>query len=437
MAIVVATCIVTAAIVLGLTIEALEAAPGEWSVPLRFGGVGPTIDASVASLIRIGTQPLGVAVLDGRTFETRNGTLHFARDGDGLAIDCAPCRVQVPGLGDDRIEVEQLHLTVAGRADRLAGAIAAGSIVGSYNARFDAKSMKLEIALDRAPIADYYLLFGERIPEARVARIDGTARFALRVSLPDGAFAVVPTIEGFGVSGLGTELLAGRMPIVECGDQAIRGAVRARLDRRPASFGVWLPRAVVAAEDQRFDEHPGFDLAELGASLSRNANASGARPHGASTIPQQLARILYVGSERTTSRKLRELLYAVEMERTLGKARMLQLYLAVAPWGDGVCGADAAAWRYFDVDAAKLDGAQAVWLAAMLHAPDSEFERWQARGAIDLDRAKRVVAGMRGVTTAKRRRLLGELGAMATPPIATVPVDVDRSVVAGGAPPAP
>lgn len=426
--IVVSTCVVTIAIVLFVTVHAFTAKPGEWSIPVRFGilGVGPTIDTSVATLIRVGTQPLGVAALDGRTIATREGTLHFARSDEGLAIDCAPCLWQMPGMGGERIEVASARITVVGKADHLAGSIAAGDIAGHYNARFDATSMKLDVAFDKAPIAAYYRLFGDRVPETRVARIDGTASFAVRLSLPDGGFNVKPAIDGFVVSGLGTELLAGRMPEVACGNEAIRGAVRARLSRSVGGFGTWLPRAVVAAEDQRFDTHPGYDLVELAASLSRNANAPIER--GASTIPQQLARILYVGSERSTSRKLRELLYAVEMEQTLGRARMLQLYLAVAPWGDGVCGAAAAAQRYFHVDAPALTGAQAVWLAAMLHAPDTEYARWQSRGGIDLARATWVVRGMQKTTRATRDRVIDGLQAMARPPLTEMPVANDLSI---------
>jgi hypothetical protein len=427
--IVVSTCVVTIAIVLFVTVHAFTAKPGEWSIPMRFGilGIGPTIDASVATLIRVGTQPLGIAALDGRTIATREGTLHFTRSDEGLAIDCAPCLWQMPGLGGDRIEVTSARITMVGKADHLTGSIAAGDIAGHYNARFDATSMKLDVAFDRAPIAAYYRLFGERVPETRVAQIAGAASFAIRLSLPDGSFSVKPAIDGFAVAGLGTELLAGRMPEVACGNEAIRGAVRARLSRDAKGFGTWLPRTVVAAEDQRFDTHPGYDLVELAASLSRNASAATIE-RGASTIPQQLARILYVGSERSTSRKLRELLYAVEMEQTLGKPRMLQLYLAVAPWGDGVCGAQAAAQRYFPVDAAKLSGAQAVWLAAMLHAPDTEYARWQSRGGIDLVRATWVVHGLQKTTRATRERVVDDLQAMASPPLTEMPVTNDLSI---------
>ena len=113
------------------------------------------------------------------------------------------------------------------------------------------------------------------------------------------------------------------------------------------------------------------------------------------------------------SRKLRELLYATEMEQTLGKVRMLQLYLAVVPGGEGTCGAEAAARHYFNVPPAKLSGAQAVWLAAMLHAPDREAARWTSSGGIDLVRATWVAKGLQRVKPIAREHVLDEFATMA------------------------
>ena len=73
------------------------------------------------------------------------------------------------------------------------------------------------------------------------------------------------------------------------------------------------------------------------------------------------------------------------MEQTLGKARILQLYLDNAPWGAGLCGAEAAARRYFKRSARNLEPAQAVWLAAMLNNPGAAVEKWQRDGQIDGD----------------------------------------------------
>jgi len=158
---------------------------------------------------------------------------------------------------------------------------------------------------------------------------------------------------------------------------------------------------VIAAEDQRFWAHGGYDLAEVAAALARNQDGHHVA-RGASTLSQQVARLLITGGERSPVRKLRELLYAVELERKLGKPRILRLYLDNAPWGEGLCGAEAAARHYFGVPAHELTVAQAGWLAAMLHNPAMEAQRWAAAGTINTARAQWVVLGMRGLARTRR-----------------------------------
>jgi membrane peptidoglycan carboxypeptidase len=206
--------------------------------------------------------------------------------------------------------------------------------------------------------------------------------------LPDGKLSIQPRIDGFVVDGLGTEALVG---------------ARSQCTRRASRLGSdsWLARAVIAAEDQRFWEHPGYDMVEVAAALSRNQESQRVA-RGASTLSQQLARLLVTGGERSPVRKLRELLYAVELERTLGKARILHLYLDNAPWGEGLCGAEAAARHYFGVRADELTVAQAGWLAAMLHNPQLEAQRWAAAGTINVARAQWVVLGMRGMPHSRK-----------------------------------
>jgi membrane peptidoglycan carboxypeptidase len=135
-------------------------------------------------------------------------------------------------------------------------------------------------------------------------------------------------------------------------------------------LGRHLPAAVIAAEDQRFAQHAGIDDVEVARVLARLALVDdGDVPRGASTLTQQLARTLFTGGERTLSRKLRETLYALEMERTLGKQRILELYLNTVDWGPGLCGARAAARAYFAKAPARLDPLEAAWLAAILRHP--------------------------------------------------------------------
>jgi membrane peptidoglycan carboxypeptidase len=170
----------------------------------------------------------------------------------------------------------------------------------------------------------------------------------------------------------------------------------------------WLSRAVIAAEDQRFWDHPGYDIVEVAESFALNQDKQRIA-RGASTLSQQAARLLVTGGERSPARKLRELLYAVEMEQTLGKARILHLYLDNAPWGEGLCGADAAALHYFGVRANELRMTQAAWLAAMLHNPDMEAKRWAERGTIDTARAQWVLLGMRGMPRPRRMEIAEDI----------------------------
>lgn len=129
----------------------------------------------------------------------------------------------------------------------------------------------------------------------------------------------------------------------------------------------WLLKAVVNSEDARFYQHDGIDVVETGIALE-HAALRGHLGRGASTLTQQLAKNLWLGEERSILRKLREYVLAHRLER-LGKRRILELYLNVAEWGDGIYGADAAARVWFHKPAAQLLPEEAAVLAAMLPAP--------------------------------------------------------------------
>jgi monofunctional biosynthetic peptidoglycan transglycosylase len=129
-----------------------------------------------------------------------------------------------------------------------------------------------------------------------------------------------------------------------------------------------LVEAVLLAEDASFYAHAGFDAHEIRAALEARLER-GRALRGASTLSQQLAKNLWLGTERSAWRKAREAVLTVKLERALGKRRILALYLNVAEWGDGVFGAEAGARARFGVAAADLTTAQAALLAAMLPAP--------------------------------------------------------------------
>jgi monofunctional biosynthetic peptidoglycan transglycosylase len=140
---------------------------------------------------------------------------------------------------------------------------------------------------------------------------------------------------------------------------------------------VWLPyekisdnlkRAVLTSEDDKFVEHDGFDWEGIQKALEKNERR-GKVVAGGSTISQQLAKNLFLSGERSFLRKGQEAVITVMMEGVMDKERILEIYLNVVEWGDGVFGAEAAARYYFGRSAAQLSPSQAARLAAMLPRP--------------------------------------------------------------------
>lgn len=185
--------------------------------------------------------------------------------------------------------------------------------------------------------------------------------------------------------------------------------------REPRKFMIWMPmeqispnlqRAVLAGEDARFFEHNGFDWEaiekawdeavkegerEAREECEAEAKAAGQSTkdcktteddwipplpsfkRGASTVTQQLAKNLYLSEDRNFLRKGREAVYTYFLERNLSKKRILEIYLNVIEWGDGVYGAEAAARNYFKKSASNLTREEAAYLAAMIPSPLNVF----------------------------------------------------------------
>jgi monofunctional glycosyltransferase len=171
--------------------------------------------------------------------------------------------------------------------------------------------------------------------------------------------------------------------------------------REPRRVQQWVPlarispnlqRAVLAGEDTNFVAHHGFDYEAIqrawdeGSKISeKEAKQEGDEDpsdwipdlsrfkRGGSTISQQLAKNLYLSSERTAARKVKEAAITYFMERSLSKCRILEIYLNVIEWGDGVYGAEAAALTYFHKPAANLSPQEAAYLSAMIPSPLNVF----------------------------------------------------------------
>jgi monofunctional biosynthetic peptidoglycan transglycosylase len=129
-----------------------------------------------------------------------------------------------------------------------------------------------------------------------------------------------------------------------------------------------LQRAVVAAEDAAFFSHEGFDWDGIKVAMERNLEA-GKIERGGSTITQQVAKNLFLTQDKSFFRKAREAMITRALEQHLSKGRILEIYLNIAEWGEGVYGAEQAARHYFYKSAKELTADEAALLAAMLPSP--------------------------------------------------------------------
>jgi monofunctional biosynthetic peptidoglycan transglycosylase len=169
-----------------------------------------------------------------------------------------------------------------------------------------------------------------------------------------------------------------------------------------------LQRAVVAAEDASFFIHEGFDWEGIRDAAIENLEA-GELKRGGSTITQQLAKNLYLSSERSLFRKAREALITRAIEHRLTKERILELYLNVAEWGRGIYGAEAAARHHFGKSADVLTAEEAAWLAAMLPSP-RRYDPIRKTTALTR-RQQRILRWMHKVSVSARNSALGAQGA--------------------------
>jgi penicillin-binding protein 1A len=170
----------------------------------------------------------------------------------------------------------------------------------------------------------------------------------------------------------------------------------------------YVPAAFVSIEDRRFYQHEGFDAVGIARAIVSDLSR-GRAAQGASTITQQLARNLFLSSDRTLERKADELLYAIQLERTYSKQQILALYLSRIYFGSGAYGIEAASQRYFNKPAAKLTVREAAMLAAIpkspvAYDPDDHPEASAQRSRLVLDAMVETGA----ITPAQRAKALAQ-----------------------------
>ena len=197
--------------------------------------------------------------------------------------------------------------------------------------------------------------------------------------------------------------------------------------RDPKKFMIWTPidqispnlqRAVLAGEDARFFQHNGFDWDAIQKAWDeavkegeKEAREEGdydpndwiptmpSFKRGASTVTQQLAKNLFLSEDRNFLRKGREAVYTYFLERELTKKRILEIYLNVIEWGDGIYGAEAASRTYFKKSASDLTRDEAAFLAAMIPSPLNIFNPAKNRKRV-VRRQRVILRGMNSIKLA-------------------------------------
>jgi hypothetical protein len=396
-----------------------------WTIDLHFPGREITLN--VPGLVRLATAPGMPYLLEGRTLTTRPGVVRFAREDGGLRVTCAPCALAYPDLASRPVRLRSMHLTIVRDGDAIDGTLGLDNLSISYTGLLSNDRIDLRWELPATELAAAVGALASAIPEAGYARIQGALRAQGTTSLPSRKSSIVFGLSDLEVGGLGTERFQYGWFRLTCAAPADPARIVITGDGEktwlPAdAMGPYLSAAVLAAEDQRFRQHAGYDVDELAGLLADLDQ--GRLKRGASTITQQLARTLLTGHERTAVRKLRELLYAIEMERTLGKERILELYLNTVDWGPGLCGAKAAARAYFNRTPARLTPLQAAWMASILRNPHLAHSTQVAAAAPDKERAQMVLAQMREFPRTDRVRWAKEPLALETPSAPTQPPTV-------------
>lgn len=149
----------------------------------------------------------------------------------------------------------------------------------------------------------------------------------------------------------------------------------------PKRMQTWVPidrisdnlvRAVLGGEDSQFFFHQGFDVEQIQKAVEKNW-AEGKIVRGASTITQQLAKNLYLSESKNPLRKLKEAIITRRLEDNLSKRRILELYLNIIEWGDGIYGAEAASRAHLRKSASQLTSSDAAYLAAMIPNPRTVY----------------------------------------------------------------
>ena len=324
-------------------------------------------------------------------FPEAAGLLHLAlelEDAQGvLELRSDNLAVKHRLLAKQSVELQdvsaRVHLDLA--KDTFAGRVEIGRVQLELLGRFAEGVVDFRLELPRTPVEDVLAPLRSVVPELESARLVGSAEGWVEGSWPAESWKGDADLQGLGVEGAVPrlhDLKYGPFTYRVRGEDGSWG-----LRTSGEGSGGWTPYraiapvlsdAVVAAEDSAFLVHSGYDMEAMREAMAANL-AKGQVVRGGSTLTQQLAKNLFLDGERTVVRKVRELLLAAELDRALGKTRVMELYLNVVEWGPDFHGVKAASDRYFMRSPARLQPHEAAFLAAILPAPRTFYRKWYLR----------------------------------------------------------
>ena len=337
--------------------------------------------------------------------------LKTVRKTHGLDIyaKCSPCTLNEKLLSPQSLKLDSVELKGDYYEHNFSGTLLVSDRlkleVSSHWKPFSANAV---FKLPPTKIAEVYSLLDKIVPEVERAQIEGTVMGKGKIRLPQFRFSFDPQVTGFKVSGL--------IPEGTYKSGKFKYFVKDRNRRRIARISGeetqdWLSLtdigpmalyAVIASEDIGFYSHGGFDLSSIQEATQDNEK-SGRIKRGGSTLTQQLAKNLFLNGERTYARKLRELLYAVELEADLGKRRILELYLNIVEWGPEIYGIKRAAMSYFDKQPSELLPEEAAWLASILRNPISAWTHQYLSNTPRMWRVRLALRRMKNLTPDERQ----------------------------------
>ncbi len=360
-----------------------------WRVPLHLPVVG-VVHIRAWPLLQLGTSTVGQSLLNHTKWRSKHGLVTVENQSGYVQLHCQTCQFKVNALSTKAVSFDHVSLSITRVENKLSGKLDMTTQQQStqilYTADAHMNGIDLNWSLPTTAIADLLTPLKTHSETIQTARVTGSLTAKGTLHWPSRRWSAIPEIQGFDVTGLGTEKIRTANIQFTCPQTY---ASPSKPNTKPhvwvdkKALGRWLPMAVIIAEDAQFMHHQGYDLETLSYLLAQeNPN----KQLGGSTISQQLAKYMFTGGERQWKRKIEELLYAVEMESTLGKQRILNLYLNTVDWGPGICGAASASQYYFGLPPKKLSRTQAAWLAGIIRNPHRAWQEQYLENKPDMNR---------------------------------------------------